>query len=188
MTMKNILFFIAAIFILIDPALAQTIQTNQAITISIQGVPERDRATINNTYPVSQSGTINMPYIGTVRAAGLLPEQLAASLQAQYRNAQIYSSPTFQVIATSSDTIVNQIVTVGGDVRRPGPVPFTNGITLWQALQAAGGETEFGSIRRVRLFRDGNTREYDLRKPEQMQIRLRPNDTIQVPRKNWIGQ
>lgn len=189
MNYKTFFLLLLAVIMPALPAFSQTIQANQAITITIQGVQERDQATINNTYPVSQSGTINMPYIGTVRAAGLLPEQLAARLQSQYRSAQIYTRPTFQVIADSSGgNIVSQTVTVGGDVRRPGPVPFSNGLTLWQAVQAAGGENEFGSIRRVRLIRDGNLREYDLRKPEDMQLRLSPRDTIQVPRKNWLGQ
>jgi len=187
--MKRFLILLLAAMFVAVPAFGQTIQANSALMITIQGVPERDRSTINNTYPVSQSGTINMPYIGTVRAAGMLPEQLASSLQAHYRNAQIYTSPTFQVVSDSAGVnIANQIITVGGDVRSPGAKPFTNGMTLWQAVQAAGGENEFGSIRRVRLFRDGTTREYDLRKPDQMQIRLRPNDTVQVPRKDWLGR
>ena len=170
------------------PVAAQRIEANQAVSISVQGVPDADRSTINSTYPVSQNGTINMPYIGQVRAAGLLPEQLAANLQSQYRSAQIYTNPTFQVIATSSDDIVQQVVHVGGYVGRPGSVPYRNGLTLWQAIQSAGGENAFGSIRRVRLFRGGESKQYDLRNQEAMQIPLRPNDTIEVPQKNWLGQ
>lgn len=179
------ILFVAIVAVL--PVSAQVIETNQAVTISVQSVPDADRSTINGTYPVGQNGTINMPYIGQVRAAGLLPEQLAANLQSQYRNAQIYTNPTFQVIATSSDDIVQQIVTVGGYVGRPGPVQYRNGMTLWQAIQAAGGENAFGSIRRVRLYRGSESREYDLRNQEAMQIPLRPNDTIEVPQKNWRG-
>jgi polysaccharide export outer membrane protein len=188
MNLKNLIPLILAMVLPALPVAAQLIQANQAVTISIQGVPERDRANINGSYPVGQNGTINMPYIGFVRAAGILPEQLAVNLQAQYRNGGIYDNPTFQVVASGiGGDIVKQVVTVGGDVRRPGQVPFNNGLTLWQALQAAGGETEFGSIKKVRLFRSGNMREYDLRKPEQMQIPLQPDDTIQVPRKGPFG-
>lgn len=187
----NIKSIISIVFICAACALqtnAQKIESNQAITINVQGVPDADRSTINNTYPVSQSGTVNMPYIGQVRAAGLLPEQLASSLQSQYRNAQIYSNPTFQVIATSSDTIVSQVVHVGGYVRRTGAVPFTNGLTLYQAVQSAGGANEFGSIRRVVLYRGGVARKYDLRKPDAMHAVLRPNDTIEIPQKDWLGR
>lgn len=170
------------------PLFGQVIEANQAITISVQGVPDVERGMINNTYPVAQNGTINMPHIGPVRAAGLLPEQLALSLQSHYRNAEIYTNPTFQVIATSSDTIVQQVVHMGGYVRSAGPKPFRNGLTLYQALQAAGGANEFGSIRRVILYRDGVARRFDLRTEEAMHFQLRPNDTIEVPQKNWIGR
>lgn len=164
------------------------IEANQAIAITIQGVQAKDSATINNSYPVSQSGSINMPYIGHVRAAGLLPDQLATKLESEYKKAGIYTNPTFQVVASDlGRDIVTQTVTVGGDVRSPGQIPFTNRLTLWQAVQAAGGENEFGSIKRVRVIRDGKLRQYDLRKPDHMQIPLRPNDAIQVPRKGPFG-
>ena len=169
-------------------ASAQTIQAGRAITISVQGVPESDRGTINNTYPVSQNGTINMPYIGQVRAVGMLPEQLAASLQTQYRNAEIYTNPTFQVFATDAESIVRQVVHIGGYVRSSGPKPFTNGLTLYQAVQSAGGANEFGSIRRVILYRDGVAKQYDLRDQEDMHTPLKPNDTIEIPQKNWLGR
>ncbi len=188
MNIKQIIPIILVMAAAILPVAAQTIERNQAVSISVQGVPDADRSTINSTYPVSQNGTINMPYIGEVRAAGLLPERLAANLQERYREAQIYTNPTFQVIATSSDDIVQQVVTVGGYVGRPGPVPYRNGLTLWQAIQAAGGENAFGSIRRVRLFRGEESREYDLRNDEAKRIPLRPNDTIEVPQKNIWGQ
>ncbi|MFU8893356.1 MAG: polysaccharide biosynthesis/export family protein [Luteolibacter sp.] len=188
MNAKTILCIAAVAISWVFPVSGQTIQSNQAITITVQGVPDTDRSMINNTYPVAQNGTINMPHIGQVRAGGLLPEQLAASLQSQYRNAQIFTNPTFQVIATSSDTLVNQVVYVGGYVRSTGAKPFTNGLTLYQALQSAGGANEFGSIRRVTLYRDGVARRFDLRTEEAMHYPLRPNDTIEVPQKNWWGR
>lgn len=168
-------------------ASGQTIQAGQAITISVQGVPDSDRGTINNTYPVSQSGTINMPYIGQVSAAGMLPEALAASLQARYRSAEIYTNPTFQVFASSAESIVSQVVHIGGYARSTGPKPFTNGLTLYQAIQSAGGANEFGSIRRIILYRDGVAKQFDLRTQEAMHYKLRPNDTIEIPQKNWWG-
>jgi len=189
MNTRLLILSVATLCVSLGQAAAQLIQPNSAVTISIQNVPDSERASINNTYPVSQSGTINMPHIGPVRASGMLPEQLAANLQNQYRNAQIYTNPTFQVIADNvGGGVTQQVVHVGGYVGRTGPVPFRNGLTLWQAVQAAGGENAFGSIRRVRLFRDGTMRQYDLRKHEHMHVLLRPEDTIEVPQKNWWGQ
>jgi len=187
-TMKKLFLIALSALIPAIPLTAQTIQANQAITISVQGVPDADRIMINNTYPVAQNGTVNMPHIGQVRAAGLLPEQLAQSLQSQYRNAQIYTNPTFQVIATSSDSLVTQVVYVGGYVRSTGAKPFSNGLTLYQAIQAAGGANEFGSIRRVVVYRNGVPKRFDLRNNDAIHFPLRPNDTIEVPQKNIWGQ
>jgi protein involved in polysaccharide export with SLBB domain len=169
------------------PLTAQ-IQAGRAIQISIQGVPSEEKSRIDMIYPVSESGMINLPFIGQVRAAGLRGEQLAAVLQQRYRAAGIYTDPVFHVIDSNAKSIDQQVVYFGGDVRKTGPVPYTGNLTLFQALQTAGGPTEFGSIKRITLFRNGKNRVIDLTKPESMNIMLEPNDTIEVPRKNWIGQ
>lgn len=81
-----------------------------------------------------------------------------------------------------------QLVHIGGQVKAPGPRPFRQGLTVFQAVQAAGGATEFGAMNRVILFREGKQRKIDLKKAENMGIVTEPNDTIQVPQKNVIGR
>ncbi len=164
------------------------IEAGKSINITIAGVPDQDRATITNTYPVSESGMINMPFIGQVRAAGLRNEELQASLQSRYKSAGIYTNPTIQVIANAIGARVNEeTVTVGGQVTRPGPVPYAKELTLWGAVQAAGGATPFGSMRRVKLTRNGNQKTYDATKVQFMHIPLQRNDTIEVPQKTPWG-
>jgi polysaccharide export outer membrane protein len=58
---------------------------------------------------------------------------------------------------------------------------------LYQAIQAAGGPTEFGSMKRVKLFRGGRQTMYDVTKSQFMSIPVQPNDTIEVPQKNMLG-
>jgi protein involved in polysaccharide export with SLBB domain len=187
MNLKNVLLALTA-FALAGGSASAQIQAGKSIKISISNVPDQDKTTINNIYPVSDSGTINMPFIGMVRAAGLRNEQLAAALQSQYKNAGIYTSPTIQVIGTAETGEVNQeTVTVGGQVTRPGPVLYRKELTLWQAVQSAGGPTPFGSMKRVTVFRDGKSRTYDLSKSENMRIPLQRNDTIDVPQKGPLG-
>ena len=78
-------------------------------------------------------------------------------------------------------------VTVGGQVRAPGSFRIVSGTTLWQAIQGTGGATEFGSMRRVKLIRDGTMKVYDLTKSQWMGIVLKANDTIEVPEKSLWG-
>jgi protein involved in polysaccharide export with SLBB domain len=187
MNFKSIVSGLFALLCMSASALAQ-IQAGRAIQITISGVPAEEKARFDSVYPVSESGTINMPYIGTVRAAGMKASQLATSLQSRYKSAEIYSHPTIQVIDSSAATIVEQVVHVGGQVRRTGPVKYDQKLTLYQAIQAAGGATEFGSMKRVKLFRNGRQKQYDLTKSQFMHIPLVPNDTIEVPQKNaWGG-
>jgi protein involved in polysaccharide export with SLBB domain len=73
------------------------------------------------------------------------------------------------------------VIHIVGQIRRPGLIDFVEGMTLWKAIQAAGGKTEFGSLKRVRLYRDGKQTTYDMTKEEHQSLLLKANDTIEVP-------
>jgi protein involved in polysaccharide export with SLBB domain len=62
-------------------------------------------------------------------------------------------------------------------------VPYNRNLTLYQAIANAGGATEFGSMKRVKLIRAGKQRLYDLTQLQNMQIPLEPDDTIEIPQK-----
>ena len=184
MNLRKILCGLATLSCLCASAWSQ-IQAGRAINITISGVPTEEKTRFDLVYPVSESGMINMPFIGQVRAAGLRGEQLAAALESRYKAAGIYTHPTFQVIESTSKKIEDQVVVVGGQVRRPGPVPYNRTLTLYQAIQNAGGPTEFGSMYRVKLYRAGQQKQYNLTEQKYMQILLEPDDTIEVPQKHW---
>lgn len=186
MNLKRIVAGLFALFCMSAPVLAQ-IQAGRAIIITISGVPTEEKARFDVNYPVSESGMINMPLIGQVKAAGLRADELQAVLQSRYKSAGIYTHPTFQVIDSSAGKIVEQLVVVGGQVRRPGPVPYNRNLTLYQAIQNAGGATEFGSMKRVKLIRNGQQKLYDLTILKFMQIPLEPDDTIEIPQKNLFN-
>ena len=186
--MKTLLQFMIASFVSMMPILAQ-IEAGTSVQITIMGVPLEEKGKIDAMYPVSSNGTVNLPYIGVLRAAGLAPETLAASIQNAYKAAEIYSSPTIQVVSTAEGAgVKKELVVVGGQVRRPGPVEYNNNLTLYQAIQNAGGATEFGSMKRVTLYRAGKHRIIDVTDPQFMKTPLYPDDTIDVPQKNWRGQ
>jgi len=189
MNLKSICNALLASALLVSPVLAQSlIKPGRAIQVSIKGVPPDEQGKIDGMYPVSESGMINMPHIGQMRAAGMRAEDLAASIQSTYRSREIYRNPTIQVFGTQDQAIDRQVVHLGGQIRKTGPIDYTQGLTLWQAVQAAGGSTEFGSMKRVKLIRGASTKTFDLTQPQFMRVPLEPNDVIDVPQKNWIGQ
>ena len=188
MNIRNYFAVIISLFVLGPFAEAQIV-AGKAINITISNVPDQDQRTINNVYPVSEGGTINVPFIGTVRAAGMRNEELAMYLQSRFKSEGIYNNPTIQVIGDKiGGSVAEEIVTIGGQVRRSGPVPYAKELTIWAAVQAAGGPTEFGSMNRVTLFRDGKSRSYDLTKAQFKMVPLQRNDTIEVPQKDWLGR
>ncbi|HSP42524.1 MAG TPA: polysaccharide biosynthesis/export family protein [Luteolibacter sp.] len=181
--LKTLLAIFTVTLCLFGHAFGQ-IQVGKAITVEIRGVPPEEQGRINGAYFVGDNGTINMPYVGAIRAAGLKPEALAATLEARYRAAEIYRNPSFQVVGDEEGAKLDQnVVHIGGQVVRSGPVPFQRGLTLWQAIQAAGGPTPFGTLQRVKVLRDGKQRQYDVTQVEAMQVQLQPNDAIEVPQK-----
>lgn len=160
------------------------IQPGKSIQITILGVPTEEKGRIDGPYPVSENGTINMPFIGQVRAVGMKPEALAAALEAGYRSAKIYRNPTFQVVANIEGGALDAaVVHIGGQVAKAGPVPYSRGLTLWQAIQAAGGPNPFGTMKRVSILRAGKIKTYDVTQIQFMQIPLEPSDSITVPQK-----
>ena len=189
MNLKSLIFGSLASLLLAISVFGQTqIKPGRAITITILGVPTDEKTRFDGTYPVSESGMINMPHIGSIKASGLRADELSGVLQNTYKSREIYTNPTIQVLSSSQDTLDKQIVHVGGQVRKTGPTEYTQGLTLYQAIQAGGGPTEFGSMYRVKLFRGSTQHQYDLTNAKNMAIVLEPNDTIEVPKQNWIGR
>lgn len=160
------------------------IEAGKGIQITIKGVPAEEKAKIDALYPVREDGTILMAFIGKVDAAGKTHQQVSDSIKKAYVDGGIYAAPEIQVSNNGGDPIAADVVHLGGQVRTPGPIEFTDGMTLWKAIQAAGGVTEFGSMKRVSVYRDGKQAAYDLTKKEHMEIPLQKNDTVEVPSKS----
>ena len=168
---------------------AQTIRNGQSLQISITGVPVSEQGRLNAMYSVSGSGYITMWKIGSIKASGMTKSALASSIAAKYKAAQIYTSPVFQVQSkTDERAIDNRIFTVGGQVRSPGQKPWIDGMTLYSAVQAAGGETPYGAVNRVKLYRNGKAYVYDLRKQTHKGVKIYHRDVIEVPETNLIGR
>jgi len=178
----RLLFAISAlVFALAAGAYAQaTLRIGDPVELKISGVPPEDQAQVNNTYSVDSDGAINLPYIGKIHAEGMTPGQLARSIEENYRSNKIYTNPNITIIMQPSARFVN----VGGAVRMPTRVPFTEDMTLLTAINAAGGFNDFADQRHVRLLRGSEVTVYDVRrfrKDPSQDVRLRPGDKIEVP-------
>ena len=119
------------------------------IELKIGGVPTEEQTQVSSVYTVDTNGMVNMPYINKVRAAGLTPGQLANAIESGYRSAKIFTNPTITIVMQPQARFVN----VGGAVKAPTRVPFTEDMTLLASINAAGGFNDFADQKRVRLLR-----------------------------------
>lgn len=186
--MKSLFRFLPVMFLAVtlpsQTAMAQNteqlLSAGDSIVVKLSGVPLEDTTVVSNTYDIGDSGTINLPYIGEVRAAGVRPSQLQKNIEAAYKSAEIYVHPTIQV--TLNEVKQTQVIYVSGEVKTPRAVPVTPGMTIHDAITAAGGPTDFAKMKAVKHTRGGVTSIRDLRKADNpdAQIPAQPRDKIHV--------
>jgi polysaccharide biosynthesis/export protein len=104
------------------------------------------------TVPVRPDGNISVPLIGDVRAGGRTPQAISASIEEAL--AAYVREPKVAVILTDlrSHEYISR-VRVTGAVRTPVSLPYRQGMTVLDAVLAAGGPTEFAAKNRTSLHR-----------------------------------
>ncbi len=142
--------------------------------------------TVGNA-PVRPDGTITMPLIGDIKAAGKTPSQLRQDIQ--QRLAAFFKAETLQV--TVAITVVNSYrFTVNGNVERGGVLSAKGFMTVLEAITMAGGPNRFAELGKVIILRNSPTGERripinfeTLRSGQQMQqnIVVLSGDVIYVP-------
>jgi Periplasmic protein involved in polysaccharide export len=142
------------------------------------------------TVPVRPDGKISVPLIGDVVAGGRTPSEVAADIQE--RLGAYVRDPQVAVILTQlrSHEYLSR-VRVTGAVRQPVSIPYRQGMTVLDAVLAAGGITEFAAPDRATLYRrttDGRTSSHAVRLDHLLNrgdlstnYTVAPGDVITVP-------
>ena len=179
--MRRVLLIFFSLFAFAASAFAQaTLRPGDPLEIKVGGVPNDEQLQVNNTYTIDANGSVNLPYINKVKAEGLTPAELSRAIEEAYRANKIYTNPNITILMQPTARYVN----VGGSVRNPTRVPFTEDMTLLTAINAAGGFNDFADQRHVRLLRGNEAKIYDVRqfrRDPSLDVRLRPGDRIEVP-------
>jgi polysaccharide export outer membrane protein len=166
------------------PAGAARFQAGETVNISTSTGSEVVNGPIPTTpqaYLIADDGTITLPLIGTVQAAGKTPGELQRIVTKLY-------VPEYYVRLAVTVTAVNRVYYVGGEVTKPGPEEYLGQTTVTKAIQSAGDFTVFGS-HSVWLTRSDGTRisvnvDKALR-DSASDPPVYPGDQIQVPRRRF---
>ncbi|MBU0677264.1 MAG: polysaccharide export protein [Verrucomicrobia bacterium] len=145
------------------------------VIVSLRGIPKEEQ--IEDI--IDENGFIAFAYINSVHAAGLTASELEHEIKNAYLDAKIYKNISVNVLVPAQSYFVR------GEVKQPGRYPILSGVTLVQAIAAAGGYTEFANSKKVQMIR-GNRRIIknvrDLEKRPENDVAVEAGDVIVVPR------
>ncbi|MBI1839930.1 MAG: polysaccharide export protein, partial [Verrucomicrobia bacterium] len=131
---------------------------------------------------VKDDGTIGLPLGVRVEAAGKTIGQVQQTIEASY-------VPRYLKRLTVSVKNEERFFFVGGEVRTPGRIIYASGLTVLQAIDSAGGFTEFAKRTKVSLRRvNGQQFVIDCDKALQehtIDMPVFPGDSINVPKRRW---
>jgi polysaccharide export outer membrane protein len=170
----------------------------QAVGSYLIGVDDQLQITVwhnpdlSVSVPVRPDGRITVPLIGDVVAGGKTPDQVSTEIKEKLQSFVRDPQVAVILIALRSNEYLSR-VRVTGAVRNPISIPYRQGMTVLDAVLAAGGTTEFAAPDRTQLFRKGDkgvTTPYAVRLEKILKqgdlannYPVQPGDVITVPQR-----
>lgn len=127
-----------------QPAAAapSTIGVGDTLSIVVQ-----DQTTLSGERQVGADGSVVVPVLGPIAAAGKRPEDLTRELEAKLARVVVEPKVSVVILARRLE------VSVVGEVQRPGKYDARPTDSVLNALASAGGLTEFADEERIFLVR-----------------------------------
>jgi len=128
---------------------------------------------LGGTFDVDGNGFISLPLIGQVKVSGLSATQVERAITLKFSDGYL-KEPRVNVEVTQYRPFY-----VLGEVNRPGSYPYTDGMSVQNAVADAGGYTQKAVEDGVYVRHAGDTKEVYLSadSPEQ----IYPGDVVRVP-------
>lgn len=146
------------------------------VVVDIYGASQR-----SETFTVSPDGYITVTGYGPIRVAGL--SVAAAQNRVRSTLGSHYASSSLKLTLGQTRSLM---VNVMGEVKAPGTYTLSAFATVFHALYMAGGINDLGTLRNIKVFRNGrqvtvvDVYEYILNGRLAGNIRLHENDVIVV--------
>jgi polysaccharide export outer membrane protein len=123
---------------------AYTVGSTDILEISVFKVPE-----LSKSVQVADTGTINMPLLGEVPAAGKTAQEIEQDLTRKL-GAKYLKNPQVTVFVKDHNS---QSVTIEGSVMKPGVVPIRGKLSLVQLVATSGGLNNDLYDKNITVFR-----------------------------------
>jgi polysaccharide export outer membrane protein len=128
-----------------EPVVNQAVGPGDVLEVFVVGEEKLPRE-----YEIGTDGTLAFPYIDPIKVSGLEPRDIATSLRDRLVEAKFLVSPQVQVKVKTYNSKKIQVI---GQVAKQGPQPYQDGMTLVQAISAAGWFTPLADTNHVQVIR-----------------------------------
>ncbi len=142
------------------------------------------QAETNYKLQVSPDGTVRIPDAGVVQVGGMTIAQATGVIRSRMRQVISGLGSGTADLSLSLGNISSIRVNIIGEAYSPGGYTLPSVATLFNALYLAGGVNDIGSLRTVKLVRDGkqvatlDVYEYLVEGKQEVNVGLRDNDLV----------
>jgi len=154
-------------------SIAARLQAGDQLKIIVYG-----EDALSGVYQISPAGTISMPLVGSVVAAGRTANEVQRAVTNAYANGKFLQEPKITISVASYAPFY-----VFGEVLTPGRYAYTEGVDALGAVATAGGLTYRASRNSVLIRHPGQQvwQEYSLATP----VPIEPGDVIRIPERYY---
>ena len=128
-----------------EPVVNQQVGPGDVLEVIVVGEEK-----LPKDYEVGTDGLLVFPYAEPVKVTGLEPRQIASSVRDELIKSKYLLDPQVQVKVKAYNSKKIQII---GQVAKQGPQPYQDGMTLVQAISAAGWFTPLADTNHVQIIR-----------------------------------
>jgi protein involved in polysaccharide export with SLBB domain len=162
----------------VKPPDSYVLSSGDELTVSVFGASQFD-----SKYTINKEGYISPSQMPKIFLKGVRLGQARELLRSRFSNFYRFAPEQFVVSLTTARTIT---VNIFGESNNVGSFTLSAVNTAFNALVAAGGPTELGTVREINVIRSGKTNTLDLysfiNNPTlQFEFFLEDNDIIHIP-------
>jgi polysaccharide export outer membrane protein len=127
---------------------------------------------LSGEFDVTGTGRVSLPLIGQVQAAGKTLDEFSQEVATELQKGYL-TNPKVSV-----EVLNYRPFYIIGEVDKPGQYPYTNGMTVLNAVAVASGFTYRANEDRVFITRDGAK---EVEYPASQSVRVLPGDIVRIP-------